>query len=125
MRNYRKTDQSIWYEPRSKRLLNGRDSRFCVDAWGGRNSENNQLTYWTCHGGANQKWSFNYYPKAPRDTGFRHGQRFKIESRMSGRRVLTVKNHIGSSQYRVVMTMPKNNNREMFWFDQSIGAIRW
>ena len=125
MRNYKLTDQSITFDRRTQRLLNGRDTRFCVDVWGGRNSEGRHLTYWTCHNGANQKWRIKYFPGVPRDTGFRHGQRFKIRSRMTGNRVLTVKNHIGAGQYRVVMTMPKNNNREIFYFDQRLGAIRW
>jgi len=64
-------------------------------------------------------------PKVPRDTGLINRQRFKIRSNMKGGRVLTVTNHIGGGQYRVVMTMPKNNNREIFYFDQKIGAIRW
>jgi len=78
LRNYKNSAQTIYYEPRTQRLHNGRDTRFCVDVWGGRNRDGTQTTFWSCHNGANQRWFFKYYPGVPRNTGFRHGQRFKI-----------------------------------------------
>jgi hypothetical protein len=82
MRAYRTGDQSIYYDRRTHRIHNGRDERFCIDVWGGQNRENQHTTYWTCHKGANQRWQLKYYPSVPTNLGFRHGQRFKIESKI-------------------------------------------
>jgi hypothetical protein len=53
IRHYKTRDQSIYWDMRSGRLHNGRDMRFCVDVWGGRNADSQHTTLWTCHNGAN------------------------------------------------------------------------
>jgi hypothetical protein len=97
----------------------------CIDVWGGKDANNQQTTYWTCHNGKNQKWTIAYKPGVPKNTGFKANKRIRIRSKMSGNRVVTVMNHIGRSQYRTVIQMPKKNNNKQVWYlDASKGALR-
>ena len=125
MRYYKNSEQSMFFDKKTQRFHNGRDPRYCIDVWSGADRQNQQTTFWSCHGGRNQKWSIGYSAGVPKNTGFTHGQTFKVESRMSGHRVLTGDRHIGRGQYSVVLALPTKNNRDTFYFDAKIGAIRW
>ena len=125
MKNYLNSVQSIVYDRRSQRLHSGRDKRMCIDVWGGKDSENNVITYWTCHNGRNQKWTIAYKPAVPKDTGFRSNKRIRIRSKMVGGRVVTVMNHIGRSQYGTALQTPvKGNNKQVWFLEASKGALR-
>jgi len=125
MSYFKNSVQSIVYDRRSQRLHSGRDKRMCVDVWGGRDAENNVITYWTCHNGKNQKWSIAYKPGNPTNTGFKNNKRIRIRSKMTGGRVVTVMNHIGKNQYRTVIQTPvKNNNKQVWYLDSSKGSLR-
>ena len=122
---YKSDLQTIVWDKGNARLFNGRIHNRCVDIWQGKNEENQALTYWDCHDGKNQKWSIKYMATVPTNTGFKHGQVFRIASRMKGNRILTGHNDIGNNQIAVVLKMPSHSKRDLFFFDQNIGAVRW
>lgn len=124
LRKHQNYEQPIFYQ--NQRLHNVLDQTKCLDVWAGRDAENQPLTYWPCHGGNNQKWRIKYYTKPNwHNVGFKHGQRFRIQSRMQGNRVFYVDNHIGGNQHRITLRMSGSSNRDQFYYDATYGNIRW
>jgi hypothetical protein len=110
------------------------DKGFCLDIVGGRNSNNQPVTFWKCHNGDNQSWVISQIKLVTvkdhetKDGKFpiRPGQKFMIRSAMSGHRMLYSNERFDSNRARRVRIRDFDAHVvTAYWvFDQRTNTIR-
>jgi hypothetical protein len=73
----------------------------CLDVWGGRNLNNQHLTWWTCHNGVNQAWFTDQKEMIFKKYPIRDGRKFQIKTRMNENRALFWHEAIAANQFRL------------------------
>ena len=97
----------------------------CLDVWGGRNVNNQHLTWWTCHNGLNQAFALDKRGISYQRNPIKDGVRFQIKTRMATNRAIFWREDIGGQQFR--LRIRDNNPKDMkqFWvFDSRTKTIR-
>jgi hypothetical protein len=82
------------------------DNGKCLDVWGGKNANNQPITFWKCHNGDNQSWAISQIKLVnikdhETKTGrfpVKDGVKFVIRSQMKGGRMLYPNERMGSTQ---------------------------
>lgn len=78
VRKFNSLEQTMIYDTKTKALMNGRNSSKCLEV--SADEEKGTLTYSPCNSDQKQDFVISYYRRVPVNTGFKHGQKFKISS---------------------------------------------
>jgi hypothetical protein len=100
-----------------KNIRNG--GGLCLDVAGGKNKNNQHLTFWPCHNGLNQAWFLDTrgikYPLNP----IRDGIKFQIKTRMAENRALFWHEAIAGGQFRLRIRNNNPANNKQWWIFSS------
>jgi len=117
------TNKVRFFAGNYKNMRLASNTGLCFDIYYGKDKEGQQVVFWSCHNGANQKWFPSYKLDTKQDLGFKD-RPFQVKSAMAGGRVLYVGEKVGDKQYRMRLRLPKNDWREWFVFDKKTHSVR-
>lgn len=126
IRYFRKqpTQYMQWHEGSRRNIRHNRG--LCMDVRGNRDKHLEYIIWYRCHNGLNQAWFLDQSGPQYRSQPFNDGVRFMIRSRMASNRALYHHyTHIGSHQYKVLITTALKGEWRQWWtFDSRTKSIR-
>jgi len=124
VREFQGQSQTWRYQPgRSGNLRNEADK--CLDVVYGKDTPNNHMCTWVCHGHLNQGWTLHKIPEFKPNYPLDNKVVFHIRTGMNSKRAIEVKEHVGANQYilRMADYDPIEENQQ-FMFDSRTKSIR-
>jgi len=98
----------------------------CLDVWGGTDSEHNHLTFYNCHGGANQHWNIDKNRSVIPNYPLRDHVKFQIKHSTAKELVLFPYDHIGHDEYWLRLRYNEPYDSKQWWsFDSRTKTVRW
>lgn len=125
MRPYKgdNTDRIRWTGGSRRNLQN--NGRKCLDVHGKSNTDNRYTIFYNCHNGANQGWKLDQQREIATRQPLNDRVKFRIRTKMSGGRAITVTEHIGGHQYRLrIRKYFPADDKQSFFFDRRSKTIR-